>query len=319
MAPRPTAPPRRSGADDLPIISLKPLDDARPRPASARFVDRLGEGLSAVVAAVYALMHRFRSPAKPAAPPVPSNASAAVGAGSAPLPPREPVRAPPPINDLPVLRLAETPEPEVEEDVYEGESVLTLVWLWTKRLVLIAVVVAGGAAAALNWERWFPRALEVGRMLAADIHDYTRAKNEAERQAKAVQEAAEQLPQLSRDTISFIVSLDAEGAPDPPEVFRVTYEAAARGAARLDPAEAEELRGLEDKLLATLRPTERERLREYDRVRGRRPPFPFENRGALEILARGARVMSDSDRERLQALTGKAVAAGLGAPAETVQ
>jgi len=68
-----------------------------------------------------------------------------------------------------------------------------------------------------------------------------------------------------------------------------------------------------------LRPTERERLREYDRVRGRRPPFAFESRGALEIVARGARALSEADRERLQALTGKAVAAGLGAPADSEQ
>jgi hypothetical protein len=54
---------------------------------------------------------------------------------------------------------------------------------------------------------------------------------------------------------------------------------------------------------------------EYDRARSQRVVFPFENPHALELVARGARAMPSASRERLQALLGKAVAAGLGAPA----
>src|SRR5262249_33712352 len=118
IAPRPTAPPRRSGADDLPMIPLKPLDDERPRSASATLVDRLKPGLSPlgswpsgvrpVVPPLRASVARFRPPAGRPPPPIPPNASAAAGAGSAPPLPREPLRAPPPIRELRVLRLAET-------------------------------------------------------------------------------------------------------------------------------------------------------------------------------------------------------------------
>jgi len=51
-------------------------------------------------------------------------------------------------------------------------------------------------------------------------------------------------------------------------------------------------------------------------VRARRATFAFEDRSALERYARGARALPPESRERLQALYGKAVAAGLALPTE---
>ena len=83
------------------------------------------------------------------------------------------------------------------------------------------------------------------------------------------------------------------------------------------PAEAEELRALERELLGTLSRTEAERVREYDRTRARRAIFPFENPHVMDLVARGARALPPERLERLQALTHKAVAAGLDRPERT--
>ncbi|HKN48446.1 MAG TPA: hypothetical protein VJ144_10800 [Candidatus Polarisedimenticolia bacterium] len=68
--------------------------------------------------------------------------------------------------------------------------------------------------------------------------------------------------------------------------------------------------------MATLRPADRGRLRDYERVRGLRATLPSEDRAALGVFARGTRALPPARRERLQALLGKAVAAGL-APARS--
>jgi hypothetical protein len=232
--------------------------------------------------------------------------------------PHAPLAAPLPPSDLPVLRFADDHEPEEAEDVYaveRAEGPLPVLWLWTKRIVLIGGLVAGGAIAALNWERWFPRAAELGQTVFTEIDRQARSGQRAEEQQQALREATERLPHLAPETIRLVLSATDRGILEPPEVFQLATEAADRGLHALTAADAAELRALQRELLGNLRPPERARVAEYDRARARRVVFPFENPHALELVARGARAMPPRSRERLQTLLGQAVAAGLGIPA----
>jgi hypothetical protein len=231
--------------------------------------------------------------------------------------PRAPLAAPLPTSDLPVLRFADDHEPEEAEDVYaveRDEGPLPVLWLWTKRIVLIGGLVTGGAIAAFNWERWFPRAAELGQTVFTEIDRQARASQRAEEQQQALREATERLPHLAPGTIRLLLSASDRGVLDPPEVFQRASEAADRGVHALTSADAAELRALQRELLGNLRPPERARVAEYDRARSRRVVFPFENPHALELVARGARAMPPRSRGRLQTLLGQAVAAGLASP-----
>jgi hypothetical protein len=220
-----------------------------------------------------------------------------------------------PVAELPVLRLKELHEPEPEEEVYEGEGFVTVAARWAKRAVVVAGLTGGVVVAALTWESWVPEAADRGRTVAGEIDRYARSREETQRLERALQEVAPELPHLAPETVRLVLSSRPAGDPDPPEVFRLSYEAADRGRSALTPAEAKELKALELELLGTLSPTEREQVREYARVRGHRGTFPFEDRRVLELFADGARALSEASRERLRALSGKTVAAGLALPA----
>ena len=66
--------------------------------------------------------------------------------------------------------------------------------------------------------------------------------------------------------------------------------------------------------IRTLRPAERQSVREYDRARSAGVVFASEKRHVLELCARGARALPPPRRERLQVLLGKAISAGLVRP-----
>jgi hypothetical protein len=305
LAPRGGSTRAWSTTDDgLAVIPLKPDGEARGTPT----LQRLRRQASAWVDAGGAWLDRLTRRDRPSPPAALNESAASSGPGPAP---RALLRALPPISELPVLRLAHTPEPEVEEDVYGGEQPFSSLWLWVKRLVLVTALVAGGILAAITWESWLPKAMELGQRAAALIHSYTRSRDEREQQTRALRDATEQLPHLAPATIALVLSTSPTSVLDPPEVFRLAYDATERGLPAMTPAEAQELEALERELRDALRPTERERLREYDRVRARRVPFAFESRGALEIVARGARALAAADRERLQSLSGQAIGAGL--------
>ena len=155
----------------------------------------------------------------------------------------------------------------------------------------------------------------MGQTVFTEIDRQAHSGQRAREQEQALSDATERLPHLAPETIRLVLSTSSSGVLDPPEVFQLASEAADRGRSALTPAEAAELQALQRELLAHLRPPERARVAEYDRARSQRVVFPFENPHALELVARGARAMPSASRERLQALLGKAVAAGLGASA----
>jgi len=227
----------------------------------------------------------------------------------------ETLKAPAPLSDLKVLPLAELDEPEPAADVYEGESPIRTAWLWTKRVVVITALLSGGIYAALTRETWLPKAAEFSRIVFKEIDKQAGSGDETQRRERALQSAAEQLPHLAPDTIRLVLS---RGVLEPPEVFRLACDAADRGLSALPPGEGLELKALKQQMLETLAPGERQRAREYDRTRARRPTLPVEDREVLELFARGARALPPASRARLQQLSGRAIAAGLAqeAPAE---
>jgi hypothetical protein len=219
------------------------------------------------------------------------------------------------MTDLPSIPLApqrSQPRKEVG-DVYEGPGmgdVLHAAWAWTKVLLVLAAVGAIVAFAVMNWRTWFPRATELGRQAFIEVDKVARS---GEFQ-KAVDDAAAQLPQLSRETIRQIQDSSPSGLLEPVEVFRIASEASSRGQGSLTADEAAELQALRREMLSALAPADRERLREYEDIRARREPFPVENASALPAYARAARALPPESLARLQALLAKAVAAGLETP-----
>jgi hypothetical protein len=218
------------------------------------------------------------------------------------------------------LRLAERPEQESAGDLYEGEDaserpgLLHGVWIWTKRLVVVAVLVGGGILAALTWQTWFPKAGELGEQALTGIDRQVRSKEIESARQQLLEEASEQLPQLAPETIALLLSRRPDDVPDLPALFQAATDAVARGRVSLTPLEALELDALQDELLGELHPTERQHVRDYERAREARTAFPSEERELLVLLARGAQAMPPKRLERLQGLLGRVIAAGLPSP-----
>jgi hypothetical protein len=261
------------------------------------------------------------------APSRPFEPAASASAGTvAQAPPRKALKPPPPVSELPVIRLAKIDDDaEAEQaghDMYQEARSYDFLWLWLKRITLIAGLVAGGVLAASTWEVWLPEATRLGRAFFLEIHEreHPRAPSAEEQRPAPVRELlpalAEQLPHLAPQTIALVMSRSPAAAPDGPEVFARAYDATERGLTALSAPEAQELGALQRALVNTLLPAERQRLREYDLVRARRAPLPTENRDVLRSFAHGARALPSWVRERLQELSGKAIAAGLALPSD---
>jgi hypothetical protein len=228
---------------------------------------------------------------------------------------------PPPGDSIKFAAIDDGPPPD--EELYDGEvreSPLWVVWLWFKRLVLICLIVIGLAAAAATWKEWLPPFTQFGLVVFRAIDDKihppspsaaTLEQERASAQRERLQAATEQLPHLDAVTIQRVMDASMVGAIDPPEVFRRSHEAIARGLPSLSGEELEEFRTLRAALVGTLPAAERERLREYDKTRAARVTLPFEDRDALALTARGARALPPGQRQRLQELSAKAVSAGL--------
>jgi hypothetical protein len=305
-----------------PAVLALAEDPVSPRDAGddeAREDDRPTVG-ARVAGWMHGLGARLRRPA-PEEPLAPEPAPAVVR--TPPAPAVQPaVEAPVPVSKLPVLRFRESREPREREDVYEEEGPslrerLQPAWLWTRRILTAGVLVAALAYAVRERDVWFPRTAELGQTVFTEIDRQVLSRErEAERQ-RALADAGGRLPGLAPQTIELLFSRSPTGVAEAGEVFQLAREAADRGLATLPAAEAEELRALERELLGTLSRTEAERVREYDRTRARRAIFPFENPHVMDLFARGARALPPERLGRLQALTHKAVAAGLDRPERT--
>ena len=301
------------------IVPLKPLEpEGPPRVTVGELFERLKDGASARAASLRGrvddLVHRSHPT------PVPKPASSeppTLNVSYAPPPELVKPSPPTPTNAIPVLRLAKFEDEEEPQDLYEEpieESRFPTVWLWTKRLAWLVVLAGVGLAAHQGWESWYPKATTLSNTAFTRVSQYAQTREAAARQRQALQEATEQLPHLAPDTIRLVLTSVPDGALDPPELFQVASNAADRGLPLLPDAERREMKVLRVTLLHQLNFAERESLLAYDEVRARRTPFPFEDKGALELFARAARGLDAQSRERFQVLSGKAVIAGLGTP-----
>ena len=333
-APRPADPaqaadePRTLGellASAIPRPVRKPKPEPEPRSPAAQPTDEprsLGELIASAIPRPArkpepeAFEEDWPAISEPPPPPV-ASAGPSVPASRPP----SALKPPPLLSEIPVLRLAEIREEEVTGDLYDGESpdaagpgLLHGLWLWTKRLVVLGVLVGGGAWAAFTWKSWFPRAGEVGERALATIDEQVRSKEIEAQRAQASRDGAEQLPQLAPETIRLILSKSAGGRLGVPELFQAASDAADRGGASLTSEEAGELTALRGEQLAGLHPSERERVRDYERSRAIGAASPAEERAAIELVAQGTRLLPAQRLARLQALLGKAIAAGLTAP-----
>jgi hypothetical protein len=332
LAEEPTAEPED---DSIPVVPLPPLHrGVRPLASAwgafsekvAGTVARLSTGLTAASAWMAALPARLasfresdRGPTSvvPPAEPVRRRPLSTAPPSAATPEDRAPLRPPTPIAELPSIRFSERDEPDEEGDVYGGEeqgfwAFFPVVWMWTKRIVLLGGLLGAGVLLARHWDTWFPRAAELGQTLFTEIDRQAHSAQRSRERDQALASAVERCPHLAPATIRLVLSTSSDGVLEPPEVFGVATDAADRGISTLSPAEAAELRALQSELASRLRPPQRARLAEYDRSRATRGVFPFENPAALDLVARGARAMPAASRARLQELLGKAVAAGLG-------
>jgi hypothetical protein len=192
---------------------------------------------------------------------------------------------------------------------------------WPRRLALGTGALLAVAAVAFTSDLWLPAvqgwaASLTGRATEAAPAAGPRVDEVQRRHREAVQAAVAELPHLRSDTIELVMSSSAAGVLDAPEVFRRSYEAAGRGLAALDAAEARDLGALNSALSGALSARERAQLADYiERVRGRRPTSPAEDAQMSRLVRRGAGALSPARRARLQELFAKAVSWALSRPA----
>src|SRR5712691_4938838 len=209
---------------------------------------------------------------------------------TAPRPPRpEPLKPPPPVSELPSLRLAPLEEGRGQRSP------------WPKRQLLIVAAVLGGLGLVATALAWLPRLEWLTRKATVAPAPAATPSLQAPEPPlpPELQLAAEQLPHLAPETIRLVAStIDIGRPPDPPEVFRRADVAANRGASALTQDEARELRSLKSAAVGALRPVERERVLAYGRVTVGRDLMLGEDARVLLLYARAVRTLSTARRER---------------------
>jgi hypothetical protein len=235
---------------------------------------------------------------------------AASGIPTSSPPAREPVAPPPPFSAIPVLRFAD----EKEKEKVRGPRVSM------KGKLLIAGGVAAILLIATGWA-WIPQLIQAGRRwvsrtdkkVAVQSPSPTVPTPPPPTLPPEVQTAVDQLPHLTPETIQLVMKKSAYRPRDPAEVFSRAETAAVRGMSSLPEEEANELSALRLAVARSLRPTDRQRVRGYERIRtGRELLSVSEDVKVLALFARGVRALSPEKRERLRTLLGKAIVAELG-------
>ncbi len=218
--------------------------------------------------------------------------------------------APPSPNELPVLRFA---------DEKERTAGVRTPKLGTRGRLVIAGLGVGILVVATGWA-WIPALIDLGRRLIAPVEKKAAVPLPAASPVPPppalppdVQAAVNQLPHLTPETIQIVMKKSAYRPRDPAEVFSRAETAAVRGMSSLPEEEAQELSALRLAVARSLSPTERQRVRGYERIRtGRELLSVSEDVKVLALFARGVRALPPEKRDRLQTLLGKAIVAELG-------
>jgi hypothetical protein len=235
---------------------------------------------------------------------------AAATRAAAPAPRREPLQAPPSLGDMPALRLAGD---KARRGLRAGRNLLDAVRPRLKRAAPLAVLVAVAVVAAATSSLWMPLLKGLGSSPSppAAGPDPAASPTLDPSLPREVVAAIQQMPHLAPETVQLVVATSPFAGPEPPDVFRRARAALRRGASALTPDEVQELAGLERAVLSRLRPIERERVEAYDRVTTGRELLSGEDARVLGLYARGARGLPPASRDRLQALSAKAIGAAL--------
>ena len=224
-------------------------------------------------------------------------------------PPREPMAPPPPVTELPVLRFADEKAPAARRPA-----------MAMKTKLLIAGAIAAVLVIATGWA-WIPALLQAGRRWASRTEKKEASPSPSPASPTPppptlppdVQVAVDQLPHLTPETIQVVMKKSAYRPRDPAEIFSRAETAAVRGMSSLPEEEANELSALRLAVARSLRPTDRQRVRGYERIRtGRELLSVSEDVKVLALFARGVRALPPEKRARLQELLGKAIVAELG-------
>jgi hypothetical protein len=182
-----------------------------------------------------------------------------------------------------------------------------------RRVLPLAAVVAVAAVAAATSALWLPllKGLGASPSPPAQAPRPVVSPTLDPSLPREVVAAIRQMPHLAPETVQLVVATSPFAGPEPPEVFRRARAALRRGASALSAEEARELAHLERAVLLRLRPIERERVEAYDRVTAGRDLLSGEDARVLSLYARGAQGLAPANRERLQVLSAKAIAATL--------
>jgi len=236
-------------------------------------------------------------------------------------------------GELEELQLVEAEEDPLIKATRRGRELLALARPWVGRFttrvrtlkigkrgkLLIGGLGVGILVVATGWA-WIPALIDIGRRLVAPVEKKAAVPAPAVSPLPPpptlppdVQAAVNQLPHLTPETIQIVMKKSAYRPRDPAEVFSRAETAAVRGMSSLPEGEAQELSELRLAVARSLSPTERQRVRGYERIRtGRELLSVSEDVKVLALFARGVRALPPEKRERLQVLLGKAIVAELG-------
>jgi hypothetical protein len=223
---------------------------------------------------------------------------------------------------MPVIPFAAAPPRRAaeEEDVYEGDvyeegsasSALATLWVWTKRVTIVAALCVGAAALALNREAWLPRAKTAAISLGGEVDKYASKAMAKQIPPQAIEAASREIPHIAPETLALVMARSGRGPLEPVDVFRRAHDAAEQGRHTLGEAPSSELDSLLALLADELPDGERERLKGYlSRLRARAVTASYEDQEAMWLLARAARRYPADRMGRIHALLGQAVSAGL--------
>jgi hypothetical protein len=161
---------------------------------------------------------------------------------------------------------------------------------------------------------WTPQARESRGARAADAlaRGFSSVGQVGQRVQQALQRVIADVPHLSTRSAETLMGRSAARVLEPPEVFRRSWDLASRGLYVLDKAEARELSTLTAAVYARVPGRDRSRLGAYiARVREREATTVAEDQEMCGVMKAAVDKLPALQRERLQVLIDKALAAGL--------
>jgi hypothetical protein len=217
---------------------------------------------------------------------------------AAPATAAEPLKPPPPVSELPILSFGQDASAGSKRPI--------------RKAAIAAVGVLAAVAAGVGVYAWIGSGADTTTVAVPTPPPPPPAPSEKPLPPEVVA-TMERLPHLAPDTVQLLIATSPFGAPEPADVFRRGRASLKQGMTALSPEEAQELAVLERAVLVRLGPADRERVMAYDRMRGGRDLVPKEDARVMSLFARGTRALPAEQRDRLQALSGKAIAAAVAA------